>query len=121
MSVAVVVVVVIIGMKIARSRVLGICVCCKHNESVDIGEKLVFVHLELLNMAHKRYSKGHKLKWCSWNERTRSCYETRQVETVQHLVAGSNSSPNYSACLWFTDCTYSAPCAFYSCAQLQLR
>ena len=37
--------------------------------------------------------KGHKLKWCSRNERTRSCYETRQVETVQHLVAGSNSSP----------------------------
>ena len=26
-----------------------------------------------------------------------------------------------SACLWFTDRTHSAPCAFCSCAQLQLR
>ena len=37
----VVVVVIVIGTKIARSRVLGVCVCCKHNQSVDIGEKLV--------------------------------------------------------------------------------
>ena len=51
----IVVVVVIVGTKIARSRDLGICVCCKHNESVDICEKLVSVCFELLNMAHKRY------------------------------------------------------------------
>ena len=36
-----VVVVVIINTKITRSHVLGICVCCKHNQSADISEKLV--------------------------------------------------------------------------------
>ena len=41
----VVVVVVVVG---ARSRVLGIYVCCKHNQSVDIGEKLVYMHFKLL-------------------------------------------------------------------------
>ena len=35
---SVVVVVVVVGTKIARSRVLGVCACCKHNISVDIGE-----------------------------------------------------------------------------------
>ena len=44
--------VIVVGMKITRYRVLGICVCCKHNQLVDIGEKLVSVRLELLNMAH---------------------------------------------------------------------
>ena len=35
-------VVVVVGMEIPRSRVLlGICVCCKHNQLVDIGEKLI--------------------------------------------------------------------------------
>ena len=38
----------VVGMKIARYRVLGICVCCKHNESVDI---YVSVHFKLLDMA----------------------------------------------------------------------
>ena len=38
--------------KIARSRVLGICACCNYHELVDIGEKLVSVRFELLNMAH---------------------------------------------------------------------
>ena len=52
---SVVVVVVLVGTKIARSQDLGICACCKHYESVDIGEKLVFVYFELLNMAHQRY------------------------------------------------------------------
>ena len=37
----VVVVVVVDTPKIARSRVLGIYACYKHNQSVDIGEKLV--------------------------------------------------------------------------------
>ena len=46
-----VVVVVVVGTKIARSRVLGICVCCKHNQSVDIGEKLVYKRFELLKKA----------------------------------------------------------------------
>ena len=34
-------VVVVVSTKITRSRVLGIYVCCKHNQSVDIDEKLV--------------------------------------------------------------------------------
>ena len=38
--------------KIARSRVLCICVCCNYHELVDIGEKLASVRFELLNMAH---------------------------------------------------------------------
>ena len=33
---SVVIVVVVVGTKIARSRVLGVCACCKHNQSVDI-------------------------------------------------------------------------------------
>ena len=33
-----VVIVVVVGTKVSRSCVLGICVCCKHNQSVDIGE-----------------------------------------------------------------------------------
>ena len=44
-------VVVVVSTKIAISRVLGICVCCKHNESVDISEKLVSTCFELLKMA----------------------------------------------------------------------
>ena len=74
---SVVIVVVVVNMKITKSQDLGICACCKHNKSVDICEKLVSVHFELLNMAHKRY---------------KSC------------ISGS-------ACLWFTNCIHSAPCA----------
>ena len=47
----VVVVVVVVGTKIARSRVLGICAYCKHSQSVDIGEKLVCTGFELLKKA----------------------------------------------------------------------
>ena len=43
---------VIVGTKIARSRVLGICACCKHNQLVDIGEKLVYAHFKLLKKAY---------------------------------------------------------------------
>ena len=46
------VVVVVVGTKIARSRVLGVCACCKHNQSVDIGEKLVCTGFELLKKAY---------------------------------------------------------------------
>ena len=49
---SVVVVVVVIGTKIARSRVLGIYASCKHNQSVDIGEKLVCTSFELLKRAY---------------------------------------------------------------------
>ena len=38
-------------MKIARSQVLGICMCCNYHELVDISEKLASVNFELLNMA----------------------------------------------------------------------
>ena len=47
-----VVVVVIVSTKIARYHILGICACCKHNQSVDIGEKLVFTGFELLKKAY---------------------------------------------------------------------
>ena len=50
--------VVVVGTKIARSRVLGICACYKHNQSVDIGEKLVCTRFKLLDKAYWCY------KWC---------------------------------------------------------
>ena len=49
---SVVVVVIVVGMKIARSRVLGVCASCKHDQSVDIGEKLVCTRFELLIKAY---------------------------------------------------------------------
>ena len=61
--VVVVIVAVVVGMKIARSRYLGICACCKHNKLVDICEKLYF---ELLNMAHKRYKSCIFGSACLW-------------------------------------------------------
>ena len=48
---SVVVVVVVVGTKIARSHVLDIYACCKHNQSVDIGAKLVCTRFELLKKA----------------------------------------------------------------------
>ena len=47
-----VVVIIIVGTKIARSQVLGVYACCKHNQSVDISEKLVFTCFKLLKMAY---------------------------------------------------------------------
>ena len=47
-SVCLSVVVVVVGTKIARSQVLGVCACCKHNQSIDIGEKLVYTGFESL-------------------------------------------------------------------------
>ena len=57
----VVVVIVVVSTKITRSRVLGICACCKHNQSVDIGEKLVCTHfaqkgLLVLRIVHYLFS-----------------------------------------------------------------
>ena len=48
----VVVVVVVVGTKIARSRVLGVCACYKHNQSLDIGEKMVCTRFEFLKKAY---------------------------------------------------------------------
>ena len=45
--------------KITRSQALHICVCYNYHELVDLGEKLVFVHFELLNMAHLCYKIMH--------------------------------------------------------------
>ena len=53
-------------MKIARSQLLDICAYYKHNESVDIGEKLVSVRFELLNIAHKRYKSCIFCSVCLW-------------------------------------------------------
>ena len=39
----IIVVVAVVGTKIARSLDLGICACSKHNKLVDICEKLVSV------------------------------------------------------------------------------
>ena len=44
-------VVVVVGTKIARSRVLGICACCKYSQSVDIDEKVVCTCFEFLKKA----------------------------------------------------------------------
>ena len=52
----VVVVVVVVGTKIARSRVLGICACCKHNQSVDVREKLACSYA--LRIAQKGLATG---------------------------------------------------------------
>ena len=48
----VIVVVIVVGTKIARSRVLGIYACWKHNQSVDIGEKLVYACFKFLKKAY---------------------------------------------------------------------
>ena len=45
-------VIVVVGTKIARSRVLGICASYKHDQSVDMGEKLVCTRFELLKKAY---------------------------------------------------------------------
>ena len=45
-------VVVVVSTKIARSRVLGVYACCKHSQSVDIGEKLACTCFEFLKKAY---------------------------------------------------------------------
>ena len=45
-------VVVIVGTKIAIFRVLGVCAGSKHNQSVDIDEKMVCTCFELLKKAY---------------------------------------------------------------------
>ena len=50
-SVAIVVIVVVVGTKIAISRLLGICACYKHNQLIDIGEKL-YMCFKLLKKAY---------------------------------------------------------------------
>ena len=64
--VGVVSVVSVVSMKIAKSQDLGICACCKHNESVDICEKLVSVRFELYASAHKCYKSCIFGSECLW-------------------------------------------------------
>ena len=52
LSVIVIVIIVVVGRKIARSCILGICACYRHNQLVDIGEKLVCTRFELLKKAY---------------------------------------------------------------------
>ena len=68
--------VVIVGMKIAGSRVLGIYVCCKHDQSIDIGERLV---IRVSNCS----------KWCT---RATNC-----AFSVQH-ACGLLTTPTLLAC-----------------------
>ena len=62
----IIVVIVVVGTKITRSRILGICACCKHNQSVDNGEKLVCTPFELLKKAYKRYKSCIFCSACLW-------------------------------------------------------
>ena len=45
----------VIGMKITRSRDLGIQVTCKHNESVEFGKKLASVCSKSFDTAHESH------------------------------------------------------------------
>ena len=59
-------IVVVVGTKIARSRVLGVCACCKHNQLVDIGEKLVCTLFELPKKAYQCYKSCIFCSACLW-------------------------------------------------------
>ena len=61
------VVVVVIGTKIARSRILGIYVCCKHNQSVDIDGKLVCTHFEKRLMAYGLWLMAYSVTNCAFS------------------------------------------------------
>ena len=62
----IVVVIIIVGTKIARSRVLDICACCKHNQAVEIGEKLICTRFEFLRKAYKCYKSCIFCSACLW-------------------------------------------------------
>ena len=51
-SIIVVVIVIFIDTEITGSRLLGICACYKHNQSVDIDEKLDCTCFKLLKKAY---------------------------------------------------------------------
>ena len=54
-------VVVVVGTKIARSRVLGVCACYKHSQSVGIDEKLVCTRFSkrLASATNRTFSVQH--------------------------------------------------------------
>ena len=73
----------VVTMKIARFGVLGICACCNHNESVDIGKKLVSVGFELLNMAHWHYKLCIFRSACLWfTDRTHSMCDVSRLRML---------------------------------------
>ena len=82
-------IVVVIGTKITRSRVLGICACCKHNQSVDIGEKLVCIRA--LNC-----SKG----LTSATNRAFSVQYTCSLSTTPTLLAYADTTAHAQAQCW---------------------
>ena len=45
----------VVGTKIATSRDLGISATRKHNESIEIGDKLASVCFDTFGMAHERH------------------------------------------------------------------
>ena len=61
-----VVVVIVVGTKIARSRVLGVWACYKHNQSVDIDEKLVYTRFESLKKTYQCYKSCIFCSACLW-------------------------------------------------------
>ena len=93
----------VVTTKIARSRVLGICACCNYNESVDIGEKLVSVCFELLNVAPWCYKSCIFRSACLWfTNLTHSMYDVTRLDcacstSVQVRVAKSWSAYSYTS------------------------
>ena len=67
--------VVVVGTKITRSHIVGICACSKHNNSVDISEKLACTPFELLKLAHVD-STAHAQAQC-WNPTYSGCRACR--------------------------------------------
>ena len=75
---------VIVGMKIARSLVLGICACCKYKKSVDIG---VSTRFNLLKMGSSTIQIMHARAQCrkgSSSHNNSSAVECKCVAILRH-------------------------------------
>ena len=84
----------VVGTKIARSRVLGICACCKHSKSVDTYEKLVYVRFKfaghgslVLQIVHFPFTmpvvyRLHPLRW-HVHVLMRACLTSMQVRVTK--------------------------------------
>ena len=81
--------VVVIGMKIARSRDLVICVCCKHNELVDICEKTSFCMLQIAEHGSQMLQMVHL--WFSM-----PVVYLLHIPTLLHVL--SAHAHNYNSC-----------------------
>ena len=60
------IIIVVVGTKIVRSRVLGVYARCKHNQSIDIGEKLVCMGFEFLKKSYYCYKLCIFCSTCLW-------------------------------------------------------